>query len=198
VADNCHPQRTDTECGYVNGRYDDISKAAVNNACEIVLGYGSRAIQTDGVAVQKPNHLNGVHTHKIVREWGASDDFFYQILFPLGRVKEYRAYFCNGQVFGVSVMETLKTEDNLYGERLSHRLVDASAVYSDDELAGVIGVAEWVGVDFAEIDTIRDAAGRLHVIDINTTCGDAALQRMGHGERNRFLDFYCDMLLTLC
>jgi len=159
----------------INLHGNDISKTRVDAVMREVFGYGlavdPRA--TSGPIVEKAD-ANALHDGRIVTGplTTTTPGRVYQRLVQGSRVgslvEELRVPFVGGRVPFVH----LKYKQGRDPLALSVRgtIAEPSAVLEDGEIQSLIQFARVMGIDFGELDVMRDHAdGRLYVFDANNT-----------------------------
>lgn len=159
----------------INLRANDISKTRVEQVMRAVFGYGLAVdpLTTRGPLVEKSD-LNGLHDARILTG-------------PLPSRLEGRVYQrligqrCAGDcveelrvpVMGDRIPFVLRKYKRLQDRlALSTRgtLAETEDVLDEREITRLIEFSRGMGVDFGELDVIRDdVTGRIHVLDANST-----------------------------
>jgi hypothetical protein len=161
---------------WVNGRCRDTRKQAVDAAAAQAFGYDVRIDPTtwtgryvvksddnarhDGRVMEHPTPapLPGVRYQRLIdNEVGG------------GLVEDLRLAVV-GRTFPVAYRKLRPVEDR-FSNRNSHAtLIDPGSVGSPSELEQVLAACDSLGVDYAELDLLRDRTdGRLYLIDVNPT-----------------------------
>lgn len=160
----------------VNGRLSDTSKTHVAEAFERHFGYPLRIDPTRhvGKAVVKSEE-NGVRDASIVEcpigPESLREGYSYQKAIdnrtPNGGYLDYRVAVHGGRV--PLVYHKYHAPDRQFGRDYSHvELCGPDDVFTPDEIEAIIGFAEGFGLDFGELDVLRDKAdGRIYVVDVN-------------------------------
>lgn len=172
-----HPvlQRLAASMHVINLRGNDISKTHVDAVMHNVFGYGLSVdpLTTQGPLVEKSD-LNALHDGRI-------------IVGPLSALSAGRVYqrLVRGTRTG-DVIEELrvpvvghhvpfvhlkyKRADDPLALSVRGTIAEPSAVLSADEIDRLVRFAHALGIDFGELDTIRNESdGRLYVFDANNT-----------------------------
>lgn len=160
----------------LNARCLDISKRRVAELHQEVFGYHCNVDPTTyvGLMVKKSN-INGIHDGEIIS--GPIDEekegYVYQYLID-NRISEYavadyRLSVIDG-TFPFAVIKRRPISVRFQGPQSSFEIVDASTLFSKDELTKISEIAGRIGLDFGEIDVLREPSdGCIHVIDVNKT-----------------------------
>lgn len=160
----------------LNRTCDDISKRTVAATFASVFGYSLEVDPTDyvGKAVRKSN-LNFSKDGKIVDcpISGADRSVVYQRFVDTewkpGLVEDIRLGVL-GQSFPLCWLKQ-RTFDMMFLNKLhSAQLVNPIDVFSDDELSRICIFAERIGMDYGELDILRDRNDRrIYIVDANST-----------------------------
>ena len=154
----------------------DISKSRVADLMEEIFGYSAHVDPTtwEGQALKKadlnamdqeeiltcPIPLSEVDPHAVYQELlGEAVD---------GWFREHRLAWINGKL--VTVVTKLRDPEQRFVFEASILSVDrVDEILSKDEQAKVGEFARRMGLDYGDLDTLRDSRGRLHIIDVNPT-----------------------------
>ncbi len=157
----------------VNGRCLDIAKSTVDRIWGEVAGYSITVdpLTTTGDLVEKPD-VNGMHAGRVLQgPVQPRPGMVYQRLVDARvdeqRILQLRAVIIGSQIVftyakwrpypqwfkGTELTEPLPTEDNL----------------STDEVATLLRFAAAIGLEYGELDILRDQDGRIYAIDANRT-----------------------------
>lgn len=160
--------------GTINGRCLDISKTTVDRAWADVAGYSIAVdpLTFNGEFVTKPDE-NGKRGGRVVtgpiqiRE----DGMVYQRLVDTrvgDRVLQIRPVIIDGQI--VLVYEKWRSYPEYFkGAELTIPKT-VTDFFSDDEADQLVRFAAAIGLDYGELDVVRDATdGRMYVVDANRT-----------------------------
>jgi len=159
----------------VNLGVTDISKSRVDEAFHKVFGY-SPVIDPrtyKGSYVRK-SESNARHDGRILTQPSEPEPgYIYQKLIdtagPDGRLQDLRL-----SVFGRAIAFAkigYRHADEAFGERPQELvMVDPDSILSTDEKEKVLVVCDEMGLDFGELDALRDREdGRLYIVDVNDT-----------------------------
>lgn len=165
----------------LNINCEDVSKIKVDQIFHHVFGYSSIVdpLSYTGKCVVKSN-LNAQHDGRIIScpIQTKEADFIYQKLIDNeveeGRVLDYRVpiFKKNIPFVYIYLKKNLTEEQRFFGypSLVSVDLVDAQAVFSDDEIHKIIHFCQMLGLDYGELDVLRDKNDeRLYIIDANNT-----------------------------
>ncbi len=152
----------------------DISKSRVAAAFAAAFGYALAVNPRawHGPAVEK-SEANGTHDGRIVAcpcepRWGC----VYQRLIDTVREDGF-AYDLRTQVVDhrpVMVWEKRRAvERRFLPPNLAARALAPEAVFSADEIAAIGRFTRAMGADWCGLDVLRDADGRIYVVDLNKT-----------------------------
>jgi hypothetical protein len=158
----------------INGRCADISKSHVDRVWESVAGYGLEVdpLTTDGVMVVK-SEFNGRHDGRIVSgpQTARRPGLVYQRFIDAiegDQLVNLRTTVANGEI--VAVIRRLHPMERWFAWSTSSTVADAAAELSGPEQAMVLQFADRLGLDYGELDIMRDRpSGRLFVVDANRT-----------------------------
>jgi hypothetical protein len=179
-------QISETKC-VVNLDCTDISKEYVEQISRDIFGYQTLVDPRvyDGVCVKKPNE-NAVERGKIIKcpidapETGYVYQRFIDAREQDGYKTEYRVPVTFDRLTCVYVQKKKfhHREAKTVPERT--HLQSPGQVFSTDEQAKIIEFCRRIGLDFGDLDVLRDFRdGRLYILDANKTGG-------GFGLLNRF------------
>jgi len=162
----------------INARSTDISKHRVAAVFEAVFGYALEVDPTSyvGPMVEKSD-LNAHHDGRIVEgplpPGAAKPGTVYQRLIdtrtPDGEhVVDHRIPLYGGRVPLVYVKRRdVRTRFSNWNKQVQiHR---PESVMSPDELSRLGRFAEVMGIDYGELDVLRDRDGRIYIVDANNT-----------------------------
>lgn len=161
----------------INAQCTDVRKCTVNAAFEAVFGYsvGVDPTRHCGPMVVKSNE-NGTHDGRVVEgpmaPEAVSGDVAYQKVVNnrVGRqVMDYRVPV-HGSMIPL-VYRKYRPDTHRFRSFSTHTALERpEAVFSRDERTGILQVADRLGMDFGEMDVLRDASdGRVYVVDANPT-----------------------------
>lgn len=160
----------------LNRECRDISKRHVDDVHAEVFGYSARIDPSThvGPCVRKSDK-NGTHDGVVVDGplTAADPGCVYQLLLD-NRVSEDTVEDLRLYVFGGRAALCCRIRRGV-GERFANAatdafLHDAGEVLSEDEIARVQRFCLRMGLDYGELDAVRDAgSGRLYVLDVNNT-----------------------------
>jgi hypothetical protein len=161
----------------INGEARDVSKAQVQERWGSVAGYPLRIDPATyvGPAVCKANG-NGAHDGRVVQcpIGKINPDSVYQRLIDnccgAGMVMDYRVTIHGGAI--PLVYLKYRPLSSRFVPVISARIevVEAATVFTTAERATIIRFARAMGVDFGDMDVLRDAAnGRIYAVDLNHT-----------------------------
>jgi hypothetical protein len=160
----------------VNGACTDISKARVGRVFESVFGYSCELdpLMHSGAMVVKSN-ANATHDGRVVigplneRDPELSYQRVVDNEIAPGMVEDLR--IC---VVGTEIPYLLRKRRPLMRrfENFTAQTdaVDPRSAFSDEELGRLLAFAKSFGLDFGEMDVLRDrSSGLIYVLDVNTT-----------------------------
>jgi hypothetical protein len=155
----------------------DISKQRVEQEFVRAFAYGSfiDPWAGSGKAVKKydENASGGYVIDLPVTE--IDERFVYQKFFDTSRgnaMVEYRMPYVLGQIPLVYTEYKDIPVDRIKTGKQSIEIGEASALFSDEERAGIGNFCRGMGLDFGELDIIRDSDdGRIYILDANKTPG---------------------------
>ena len=155
----------------------DISKLYVDRLHQEIFGYATQIDPTTfhGLCVKKSD-INALHDGQILQCPLAQEDvekgFIYQILIDNvnadGFFQDMRVAIV-GKEMPVAYLK-FRDKDKQFGRKSRARLVQVEDIMSAGEIVLVRRYMERAGLDFAEIDILRDNKdGRIYIIDVNDT-----------------------------
>ena len=152
----------------------DISKSRVARVFAQVFGYPLAVdpVTWTGPAVEK-DEANGTHDGRIVAcPCAAKPDKVYQRLIDTVRADGF-AYDLRTHVVGGAVVAVWTKQRTVPGRFLpanrSATLHAPAEIFSPAELDRIVTFARAMGADWAGIDVLRDADGRIYIVDVNKT-----------------------------
>lgn len=178
----------------VNLRGNDISKTRVDAVMRDIFGYGLGLdpLTTAGPLLEKSD-LNALHDGRIVEGPLATTTpgRVYQRIIRGRRtgdvVEEIRVPVVGHRVPFVYLKH--KRADDPLALSIRGTILEPSALLAPQEIDALIRLSQALGIDFGELDTMRDDAdGRIYVFDANNTpavrfVGVSAADRRGTVER---------------
>jgi hypothetical protein len=173
----------------LNSRSTDISKSRVQDVFEEVFGYSLKVDPREhqGRAVRKSNS-NYRHDGSIVQcpyHEPEEADVVYQRLVETdlgdGYCLDHRVPIIDGQI--PLVYLKYRPIDNRFLTFDRAEITEPSAVFSPDEVELILELADRMGVEFGEMDVLRDNRnGRIFVVDVNDTPSGPP-KKLGDAER---------------
>ncbi|MGJ3263620.1 MAG: hypothetical protein ACFE0R_10340 [Salinarimonas sp.] len=160
----------------VNVRCRDVSKRRVGQVFEEVFGYSLTVDPTQhrGLLVEKAdtNHsFEGRIVEAPMRPENVRADRVYQRFIDTteaGQALDLRVPIYGGTI--PVVYEKRRPIDADLKDVRTARMAAPEAIFTDDERAGLLRFADAMGLDYAEIDVLRDRGdGRIYVVDANNT-----------------------------
>lgn len=163
----------------INGDCTEVSKRAVNDAFEATFGYplGVDPTTYEGRMVVKSN-INAAHDGRLVQGPLApaevQPDCAYQKVID-NTVKDEEAVLdyrlpIHGKKFPLVYRKYRPSETRFNSRSVRTTLADPTEVFSNEELDKIHHMARRMGVDFGELDVLRDNEdGRIYVVDVNPT-----------------------------
>lgn len=157
----------------------DISKKHLDALHQEIFGYCTeiKPETFQGKFVKKSN-LNSTHDGEILTGPVAiedNNDFIYQILIDNtvdnNYVEDIRVLFFKDHIPFVYLKYKLK--ENMF-KSTNHKVIvkQTLEVFNPKEVAGIIKLPQKMGLDFAELDVLRNRTdNRIYVIDVNDTPG---------------------------
>jgi hypothetical protein len=175
----------------------DISKRTVDATMRAVFGYGVEidpATYRGKIAVKTDENARGrgaVVTGPIADPQPQHVHQRYVECTELGRTVNYRVPVVAGTLPLCYVLGREPAVTHLKTAATDCRLVETDALFSTEEQSRILQLCERMGLDFGELDVLRDDAdGRLYVIDANKTpagMGIAYRHRWTVGQRREAL-----------
>ena len=160
-----------------NVHCEDISKKAVENQHVSAFGYGMAVdpLTHNGPMVCKSD-ANAMHDGEVlegpIESEDVSETAVYQRVIDnrdeQDRYFDYRAVYIQGEI--VLVYRKFKHPLHRFtNETVSVDLLN-TLPFSETECASIAAMASGMGIDYAELDALRDrSSGRLFVVDVNPT-----------------------------
>lgn len=160
----------------VNAGSLDISKHAVARAFAEIFGYPLEVfpLEFQGQIVEKSNR-NACHDGRVLVGPLAAEDIrpgrVYQkaidnVLLEKGLVLDYRVPILGGTI-PLVYLKYRPLEARFANINSLVELKTPEAVFSMAELEKMILLAKKMGVDYGELDVLRDRDGRIYIVDIN-------------------------------
>jgi hypothetical protein len=154
----------------------DIGKTRTDEIFEQVFGYSTRVdpLTHKGKMLEK-SEINAMHEATVVNGpiKERKDGYIYQLVLN-NRVKGYlyedvRVAFINGEIPFCYLNYRLKGK-RFSTKKFEAKLVETDTVISETEKSLIYQYCSEMGVDYAEIDCIRNRDDdKLYIIDVNTT-----------------------------
>jgi len=152
----------------------DISKKRVDEVFEQVFGYPLAVDPTtyEGRCVRKSN-INAVHDGKIITcPTTPEEGYVYQKHIdterPDGRYMDIRV-----PVMGSNIpfaLKRYKGHSDMFDITIGAELFATRDVFHDDEVSKVLEFCKVMGLDYGELDVLRDNHdGRIYIVDVNNT-----------------------------
>ena len=175
----------------INRSCTDVSKTHVQNTFSRIFGYELAVNPTSykGPMVEKSDE-NYRHDGKIItgpiEPSSVQDGCVYQRAVSnedgQGHIVDFRVPIYDGHI--PLVYTKLRPLDNRFGTEVVHaEISEPNDVFSEDERSHVSLFAEKMGVDYAEMDILRDNKdGRIYVVDVNNTPAGPAKGLSPHGK----------------
>jgi len=168
-------QQLATECAVINLDCTDISKSRVNEVFEEVFGYKlSVDPKTFTETCVRKSDTNAVHDGAIIDcpVDEAEEGYVYQKLIDShcgeGRVVDLRIPIFNDTI--PFILKRYKSDRDLFDVTIDAEFAETDEVLSDDERANVLAFCRKMGLDYGEIDALRDNHdGKLYIVDVNNT-----------------------------
>ncbi len=158
----------------INAKCHDISKTRVNDVFESVFGYELSVDPRtyEGECVRKSD-TNAVHDGKIIRcPVEPEEGYVYQKLINTtcdgGRVTDLRLPIFNDSI--PFILKRYKNSTDLFDITIGAEFAETKDVLTDDERSKVLTFCRRMGLDYGEMDALRDCDdGRLYIVDVNNT-----------------------------
>lgn len=154
----------------------DIDKATIDQVFRQVFGYGSLVDpRTHQGACVRKSEENARHDGQVVQAPIPEPEagYIYQRLID-NRIRDdcvldLRVPVYRGRIPFAALWE--KPLAKRFSTRIDEvRMVEASQVFSPEELERLLAFCERMGLDYGELDVLRDRTdGRLYVVDVNNT-----------------------------
>ncbi len=192
----------------INRRLKDIRKSTVQKAFSHCFGY---ALEVDPLSYAGPivckSEANYAHDGRVLVGPLSSDDTredcVYQKLINSeineNEVMDHRVVI-TGSVIPLVYLKYRPKASRFASSNNWVEMVETSEVFSDSEQKQIMAFAQHVGLDYGEIDVMRDCRDeRIYIVDITGTPGvvpkdlrpdhvDCALERMAWGLRFRLIE----------
>lgn len=172
----------DTTCaeprkeGWVNGARGDISKSALEARHHSVFNYGVAVdpLTYKGVMLEK-SEANAAHDGSEIKGpiTAVTSGKVYQRIIdnrlPDDRFADFRAVVI-GDALPMVYCKVKAAGRRYTNETAEVTLLETEAVFSSQECDQILALCRLMGVDFAELDVLRDAGdGLVYVVDVNPT-----------------------------
>ena len=159
----------------LNSKCGDISKAQVDKAFLESFGYGLTIDPRThhGVYVKKTNE-NGLHIAEVHNTPAEPEEgFVYQKLID-SRMGKNSPIDIRTLIFGNTIPFTLyrahSIDDRFGDDALVATWVETNDAFSKEEQAAIIKFCKDFGLDYGELDILRDQAdGKIYIVDVNNT-----------------------------
>lgn len=170
------PYLISQSCRVINVGCTDISKSTVDRVFEAVFGYG---IDVDPRRHEGPmvikSVINGLHDGRVVTGPVTDVDgrYVYQRLIDTrrqdGLLEDLRVTVC-GREIPLVLVRRRHTEDRFKSQNdHSVAIAPAEHVFARSEIENILRFAKIIGLDFGQLDVLRDADDRIYVVDANDT-----------------------------
>lgn len=170
------PCRLPSDKPTVNRDCGDVSKRRVAEVFEKVFGYALAVAPQihDGAMVEKPNGnytFEGRILHGPLRQEHIDPDRVYERF--IDTVVAGEAVDLRTPVYGQEipiVYAKRRPQSGGLKDHTSAKICDPEDVYSPSERDGLLMFARELGLDYGELDVLRDRKdGRIYVVDVNNT-----------------------------
>ena len=160
---------------WINGNCTDISKSRVAEAFFEVFGYDLAVDPRSysGAVVEKSEN-NAAHDGRVLQApiETCKDGYVYQRLIDNSvgdEVIDLRPCVIGNDIPFVYLKWRPK-QTRFSNENTRIKAVKAKKVFSDEEIAGIIQLSRKLGLDFGELDVLRDKIdGRIYIVDVAKT-----------------------------
>jgi hypothetical protein len=167
-------QKLEKEHRIINGRCTNISKKYVDEVFTEVFGYSMTIDPTvyPGAYVQKSD-INALHDGTVLSyPTEPKDGYVYQLLINNSvdqeTVEDLRLLIVDGTI--PFVTRRFKSIDDRFDITTGAKLAETNDVLSQEEIRKVIQFCTTIGLEYGEIDALRDRdTGLLYLIDVNNT-----------------------------
>ena len=176
----------------INAGCADISKHHIAETFAEVFQYELEVDPTQyhGPVVAK-SEINFAHNGRVIQAPIALADvragWVYQKAIDNRSDREGVLVVCRTMIYGdqipVVCLKFVAAEMPFSRTYLLTELADPRAVFTPDELRLIQALARRLGLDFGEMDVLRDSDGRIYVVDVNTTPGGLPLAMSFHDEK---------------
>ena len=171
-----NPLSSPTGFPTLNGQLLSNAKSNVAATFEAVFGYSLAVDPTThvGQMVEK-SEVNAVHDGRLIQGPIALDDVqpesayqrFIDTRDESGMVVDLRTPLYGGSV-PLVYTKRRQVEDLFWTRTADTEILESAEVYSEKELALLSRFAEAMGLDYGEVDVLRDRReGRIYVVDVN-------------------------------
>jgi hypothetical protein len=162
----------------INRRLSDISKVQVDRIFRGVFGYSLTVDPTShrGPIVEKSNS-NATHDGQIVNcplnPESVNPDCIYQKIvnntWGKDMIRDFRIPVHGGRI-PHAYIKYRPMKIRFKNDNRSVDIVDTESAFEKKELKGIVEFADSMGIDYAELDILRDNGdGRIYIIDANST-----------------------------
>ncbi len=158
----------------LNGECYDISKKTVDKIFKEVFGYEMSVDPKThtGVCVRKSD-TNAVHDGKVINcPTEPEDGYVYQKLVNTelgdGRVMDMRIHIFKENI--PFLLKRYKNIDDIFHMTVGAEAAETDELLSKDEQEKIIKYCKKIGLDYGELDALRDNDdGKLYIVDVNNT-----------------------------
>ena len=177
----------------INARCGDIRKTHVEEVFEKVFGYGmSVDPRTYTGAYVKKSEINAKHDGKILLAPSEPEaGYIYQRLINNtgvrdGLAADIRVFIMKDSIPGA--MYRYKTLEDRFDQTIEAEPAAVDAAFSADELAKMLRFCKEFGLEYGELDVLRDKDdGKMYIVDVSNT--PAAPRRGPQLEKNAYDKF---------
>jgi len=179
----------------INAGSVDISKRTVGRGFAEVFGYSVDVdpLLYDGEMVEKSD-INATHDGRIVQGPLTSEqvkqDAVYQRLIDnqsdrSGFFVDYRTPVYGGRIPFIYLK--FRHRDDRFDNYVDAAMKEVEEIFSPEDLEKILLFCRRMGVDYCELDVLKDADDRIYIVDVGNTPG-AAVRLLPKGERRTGLE----------
>jgi hypothetical protein len=184
---------------FINGDLFDVSKSYVDSIFEEVFSISTLIkkdhVFTNGLCVKKCE-LQASHDMSIIPIPSVRDPgFVYQKLFD-SRFCFSHCVDLRVPVFGNTipfVFAKIKSITNPVRSLEAVSLLDTHDTFSDDEISNILLFSRYMGMDFGELDIIRNNSdNQIYILDVNNMPGNQLFKRLSTHDANKYKQLFAD------
>ena len=191
-----------TRC-ILNEGCKDVSKTRVDEIFEQVFGYSTFVdpLTYKGKMVQKSD-LQSIHDGKIINKpiKKRVKGQIYQRLID-NRVSDWvirdlRIFYSDG--ITMVIRKHRNFNKRFKGNSIRSELIPIGKAFTKEEQEKIVEFCVEFGLDFGELDIIRDKGGKMYIIDVNNVAGRGAIRTLKIKDQIRVKQLYKQSFIIIC